>query len=163
MRKGRQRSINIWARILNDKIIGPHFIDRLNSRKYVQILTEILPLLLEDLPLNVRQSMWYQQKGWFCTDYYWIVKQKIWRSLDWSGNNRWAVCFPDLTPIDFYLWGKLKQQVYSEMPVIKENMKERTRRDCDWSKWNSSYSVIYVDTFQKMCQCSGSSFSIYLL
>ena len=52
----RQRpwSINIWAGILNNKIIGPHFIDGpLNSRKYAQILTEILPLLLKDLLLNV--------------------------------------------------------------------------------------------------------------
>jgi len=59
----RQRpwSINVWAGILNDKIIGLHFIDRLNSRKYAQILTEVLPLLLENLPLNVRQLMWYQQ------------------------------------------------------------------------------------------------------
>ena len=55
----RQRpwSINVWVGILNVKIIGPHFffIDgTLNSRKYAQILTEILLLLLEDLPLNVR-------------------------------------------------------------------------------------------------------------
>jgi len=54
----RPWSINVWAGILNDKIISPHFIDGLlNNRKYAQILTEILPLLLEDLPLNVRQSM----------------------------------------------------------------------------------------------------------
>ncbi|KYN31581.1 hypothetical protein ALC56_14079, partial [Trachymyrmex septentrionalis] len=33
------------------------------SHKYAQILTEILPLLLEDLALNVRQSMRYQQDG----------------------------------------------------------------------------------------------------
>jgi len=62
----RQRpwSINVWAGTLNDKIIGPHFIDgTLNSRKYAQILTEILLLLLEDLPLNVQQSVWYQQDG----------------------------------------------------------------------------------------------------
>ena len=26
-----------------------------------------------------------------------------------SGNNRWAARFPDLTFMDFYLWGKLKQ------------------------------------------------------
>jgi len=49
---------NVWAGILNNKIICPHFIDgTLNSSKYAQILTEILPLLLKDLSLNVRQSM----------------------------------------------------------------------------------------------------------
>ncbi|KZC06776.1 hypothetical protein WN55_07549 [Dufourea novaeangliae] len=37
---------------------------------------------------------------------------------------------PDLTPLDFYLWGKLKQQVYNEIPTTKEDMKESIRRAC---------------------------------
>lgn len=31
---------------------------------------------------------------------------------------------------DFYLWGKLKQQVYNEIPITKEEMKERITRAC---------------------------------
>ena len=42
-----------------------------------------------------------------------------------SGNNRWVAWSPDLTPMDFYLWGKLKQQVYSEI-LAREDMKECT-------------------------------------
>ncbi|XP_018396215.1 PREDICTED: uncharacterized protein LOC108774573 [Cyphomyrmex costatus] len=130
--KQRPWSINVWASILNDKIIDLHFIDGpLNSRKYAQILTEILPLLLEDLPLNVRQSMLYQQDG--CPAHSArIITELLNRKFGdcWigrSGYNRPARS-PDLTLMDFYLWGKLKQQVYSEMPTTREDMKERIRR-----------------------------------
>ena len=75
----------------------------------------------------------------------------------WSENNRWAACSPDLTPIDFYLWRKLKQQVYSEMPITREDMKEHIRRACvaiDPNQFVLQCYIICVDTFQKMRQCS---------
>ncbi|KZC14185.1 hypothetical protein WN55_06265 [Dufourea novaeangliae] len=46
----------------------------------------------------------------------------------WIGraeNHKWTARSPDLTPLDFYLWGKLKQQVYNEILTTKEDMKER--------------------------------------
>ena len=102
-----ETSINVWTGILNDKIIGPYFIDKpLNSRKYAQILTEILPLLLEYLPLNVRRSM-YQQDG--CPAYSARIITELLnkkfgdRWIGRSGNNKWVARSPDLTPMDFYL------------------------------------------------------------
>ena len=77
----------------------------LNSRKYAQILTEILPLLLEYLPLNVRRSM-YQQDG--CPAYSAriiteLLNRKFGDRIGRSGNNRWVARSPDLTSMDFYL------------------------------------------------------------
>ncbi|KZC07313.1 hypothetical protein WN55_07724, partial [Dufourea novaeangliae] len=31
----------------------------------------------------------------------------------------------DLTPLDFFLWGALKNAVYQEVPTTPENMKQR--------------------------------------
>ncbi|KZC10639.1 hypothetical protein WN55_00391, partial [Dufourea novaeangliae] len=45
-----------------------------------------------------------------------------------AGTHKWPARSLDLTPLDFYLWGKLKQQVYNEIPTTKEDMKERIRR-----------------------------------
>ena len=104
----------------------------LNSRKYAQILTEILPLLLEYLPLNVRRSM-YQQDG--CPAYSARIITELLnrkfgdRWISRSRNKRWAASSPDLTLMDFYLWGKLKQ-VYSEIPMTRKDMKERIKRAC---------------------------------
>ena len=45
-----------------------------------------------------------------------------------SGNTKWPARSPDLTPLDFYLWGTLKQQVYYELPTTREDMQVRITR-----------------------------------
>ncbi|KOC61852.1 hypothetical protein WH47_06275 [Habropoda laboriosa] len=47
-----------------------------------------------------------------------------------SGSNKWPARSLDLTPLDFYLWGKLKAEVYREKPTTKLDMQERIRRAC---------------------------------
>ncbi|KZC14058.1 hypothetical protein WN55_06491, partial [Dufourea novaeangliae] len=47
-----------------------------------------------------------------------------------AGNHKWPALSSNLPPLDFYLWGKLKQQVYNEILTTKEDMKERIRRAC---------------------------------
>ena len=60
----RQWSVNVRCGIVGHHIIGPYFIDgRLNERKYRRLLRRALPVLMEDLPLNLRQVMWYQHDG----------------------------------------------------------------------------------------------------
>ncbi|KOC63585.1 hypothetical protein WH47_03087 [Habropoda laboriosa] len=62
--KQRSWSVNVRCGLLHNKIIGPYFIDgTLNSSKYLRILEDVLPELLEDTSLDIRQSMWFQQDG----------------------------------------------------------------------------------------------------
>ena len=78
----------------------------------MQILTEILPLLLEDLPLYVQQSMWYQQDG--CPAHFArIITELLNRKFGdrWigrSGNNRWAARFPKFSTYGVLFVGKVK-------------------------------------------------------
>ena len=59
-----QWSVNVWFGIVGYHIVGPYFIDeRLNGRKYGRFLRHTLPVLMEDLPLNLRQVIWYQHDG----------------------------------------------------------------------------------------------------
>jgi len=54
--------------------------------------------------------MWYQQDG--CPVHSVRIITELLKIIGLVGqeiNNRWATRFPDLTPMDFYLWGKLKQ------------------------------------------------------
>ncbi|KZC09793.1 hypothetical protein WN55_01326 [Dufourea novaeangliae] len=56
--------VNVWCGLLHNKIIGPYFIDgTLNSRKWERILKDVLPELLENISLDIRQSMWFEQGG----------------------------------------------------------------------------------------------------
>ncbi|KAJ8885384.1 hypothetical protein PR048_011581 [Dryococelus australis] len=52
------------------------------------------------------------------------------RWIDRAGNIKWPARSPDLTSLDLYLWGKLKQQVYDEVPTTREDMKDRITRTC---------------------------------
>ncbi|KYN18416.1 hypothetical protein ALC57_09291 [Trachymyrmex cornetzi] len=40
----------------------------------------------------------------------------------------WPPRSPDLNPLDFFLWGYVKDAVYSETPTTRWNMMERIKR-----------------------------------
>ncbi|EFN72314.1 hypothetical protein EAG_00021, partial [Camponotus floridanus] len=52
----------------------------------------------------------------------------------WIGRNgptiNWPARSPDLTPLDFFLWGKLKEEIYKEVPTTQENMRQRIIAAC---------------------------------
>jgi hypothetical protein len=51
----------MWAGIIGNCVVGPYLLpDRLNSPAYCVFLQEVLPVLLEDVPLAVRRDMWFQ-------------------------------------------------------------------------------------------------------
>ena len=57
-------SVNVWCGIVHDHLIGPYILPvRLNGRTYHAFLSEVLPELLETVPLALRQEMWYQHDG----------------------------------------------------------------------------------------------------
>ncbi|KZC07787.1 hypothetical protein WN55_09813 [Dufourea novaeangliae] len=125
--KQRPWSVNVWCELLNGEIIGPYFIDgTLNTSRYKHILTEILPHLLENIPVHIRQTMWSQQIGCpahsaqIITQFLNVTFGDRW--IGRAGNHKWPARSLDLTPLDFYLWGKLKQQVYTEIPTTKKNI-----------------------------------------
>ena len=42
----------------------------------------------------------------------------------------WPPMSPDLNPLDFFLWGRIKEIVYMEKPTTRDNMKLRIRNAC---------------------------------
>lgn len=62
------------------------------------------------------------------------------RHLDQIFPNRWIGTFgvipwlarsPDLTPLDFFLWGYLKTVVYADPPVNLQDLKNKIQTACD--------------------------------
>jgi hypothetical protein len=50
------------------------------------------------------------------------------RWIGWGGSTSWPPWSPDLTPIDFFLWGFVKDEVnVPPMPITLKNLKDRTR------------------------------------
>ncbi|KAL3275132.1 hypothetical protein HHI36_019902 [Cryptolaemus montrouzieri] len=59
-----QFSLNVWVGLIVNYFIGPFFLpNRLNGPAYRQFLEEELPLLLEAVPLLVRNIMWFMHDG----------------------------------------------------------------------------------------------------
>lgn len=51
-------SVNVWAGIVNGVLIGPYILEnRLTGALYFQFLRDTLPVLLEEVDLNIRQRM----------------------------------------------------------------------------------------------------------
>ncbi|KZC13174.1 hypothetical protein WN55_05873, partial [Dufourea novaeangliae] len=48
----------------------------------------------------------------------------------WVNKEKFQYVVPDLTPLDFFLWGYVKDKVMFEPPTTKENMKQRIRDAC---------------------------------
>ncbi|XP_011874347.1 PREDICTED: uncharacterized protein LOC105565619, partial [Vollenhovia emeryi] len=128
-------SVNVWAGILGDHIIGPYFIDgKVNGEGYRKFLRDKLVDLLDEVPLESRVNMWFQQDGHPAH----TAKAKInllnekfgshWIGL--RGSHEWPPRSPDLTPLDFFLWGHLKEQVYATRPVSVQDLKNRIVRAC---------------------------------
>ena len=104
-------SVNVWCCIINDMLIGPAIVeDRMTGDSYLQFLQNDLPEHLEDVPLDTRRHMYLQHDG--SPIHY---TRKVTQHLNNTYPNRWIGRgslihwrSPDLTPLDFCLWGWLK-------------------------------------------------------
>lgn len=125
-------SINVWCGILDTRIIGPYFYEpNLNSERYLSFLRNELEEMLDDLPLNFIQNLNYFQHDGAPAHNGLIVSNYLQeRFNNWIGNRgpiAWPPRSPDLTPLDFFLWGAIKDKVYKEKPRSLEELKNNIR------------------------------------
>lgn len=87
--------------------------------------------MLENVSLLTRQKLILQLDGapaHFATN----VRHYLDRKFDnkWIGRGgpvAWPPRSPDLTPMDFFLWGYVKSVVYKNQPTTVDNMKQKIR------------------------------------
>lgn len=110
-------SINVWAGIYNDRILGPYFFNgTLNGNMYYQFLISVFEDYLDDLPLANYNRIWFQHDGAPAhnarqiSDY--LTERFGNRWIGNSGPVRWPPRSPDLNVLDTFLWGTLKNRVY---------------------------------------------------
>ncbi|CAH2088677.1 unnamed protein product [Euphydryas editha] len=111
-------SVNVWAGLLSDKLIGPFFIDRLNGDTYLDLLRNEIESALDNVPLSLRRNFYYQHDG--CPSHFArSVRGYLNSAYDshWIGRGGpipWPPRSPDLTPLDFFVWGRVKDLVYGQ-------------------------------------------------
>ncbi|ENN77846.1 hypothetical protein D910_12250 [Dendroctonus ponderosae] len=140
----RPWTVNLWCGILGEKLIGPYIIEgNLTSECYRNLLQNELPISLEDVDLEFRQSMWFQHDG--CPAHYSVVAREVLnRNFEdpWIGRVgplSWPARSSDLTSPDFFLRGFLKGKVYEAVPTTRESMIEGIRNACAEIQSNLSF------------------------
>lgn len=120
-------SLNLWCGLIDNKLLGPYFIQgNLNAQKYVDILED----MIDNLPLQFRQNrVWFQQDGAgphnaaYVRNYLNETFPASWMGT--RGPVAWPARSPDLNPLDYYLWGYLKNKVYDRSCKTIEELQEK--------------------------------------
>jgi hypothetical protein len=100
-------------------VIGPAILeDRMTGQNSLEFLQNEFPEQLQDVLLTTQIAMYFRHDG--ASPHY---TRLVMRDLNDSYLNRWIgrgstinlpSRSPDLTPLDFCLWGSLKSEVYIE-------------------------------------------------
>ena len=130
--------VTAWAAMSSTGVIGSFFYEingetaSVNSDRYLTLLkNKFLPALRrKGVDIN---SIWFQQDG--------AAPHTAVQVLNWLretfGNNFisfksdrvWPPHSPDLNPLDFFMWGHLKDYVYEPKPENLEQLKSAIRRE----------------------------------
>lgn len=108
--------VNVWCAMSANEIIGPFFFEEptVKSENYLNMLNDYLfPILKQK---RGYKSIIFQQDG---APAHYSLEVRTWLNQKfpgkWIGRRgaiEWAPRSPDLTPLDFFLWGYLKQKVF---------------------------------------------------
>ena len=119
----------MWRGMTSRGLIGPLFFDgNVTAAAYLAMLTEFL------WPRLNRCRLLFQPGGALAI---YAVNVRAWldskfpnRWIGRRGPIEWPPRSPDLTPCDFFLWGYLKDQVYSTRFQTLDELKVRIREAC---------------------------------
>jgi len=120
-------SINVWCGVIGDQLIDPYiFPQRLTGDNYANFLREELPALLENVPLQTLQQMYYQHDR-VPPHFSQVVRQYLnhkfpnqWISC--GGAQNWPARSPDLKPLDYHVRGYMKAVEYAHEVNTREEL-----------------------------------------
>lgn len=125
-------SFNCWCAIKDNKIVSVQFYDgTLRATTYLDILRN-LDDDLDDLPLEELRTLRFQQDGApahnsrLARNFLNARYGNTW--IGTYGEVQWPARSPDLTPLDFFLWGYLKNRVYESRYATVDDLKNSVRQ-----------------------------------
>ena len=128
----RRFPISVWCGMIDDMLIGTVILDdRVTGKNYLDFRENGLPKELEDVPLATRIAMYFQHDG-APSHYSRHAMQHLndtfpYRWIGRGSTINWPPRSPDLTPLDFCLWGWMKGEVYRKKCIHESN--------CSFTYW----------------------------
>lgn len=107
--------LNVWCGLMHNLIIGPFFFaeQTVTGNTYLDMLDQfVVPQLM-----HLQPNVIFQQDGapphWSLIVREFLDTQFPGRWIGRDGPTRWPPRSPDITPLDFFLWGYVKNKVYT--------------------------------------------------
>lgn len=141
-----RRSVHVWAALSSSGIIGPIYLDEtVNAENYIKMLeSQVLPELFRRQPHGLFSL---QQDGasphTAAVTQAWLKMSLPGSWIGAGGPMDWPAKSPDLSPLDFFLWGFLKSSVYEDSPQTPEALKAAIQNEI---------GQISIETCKKVCQ-----------
>jgi len=152
----RKFSVNVWAAVIGRVLIGPFILpDNLNGDRYLEFLINTLPDILDEVPLDVRGQIIYQNDG--CPAHTRITVRDFLNDQfpeRWIGRNGpilWPARSPDLTPLDYHVWGRMKELVYTEEIRDRNHLIQNINRAAEIMKADMRLGVTTTE-FRRRCR-----------
>lgn len=133
------QKLNVWAGIYGNRIVGPFFLPgNLTGEMYLNLLQNAVePALTEIIEQNEHYNenqLIFQQDG-APPHYAHTVRQYLDNTFPdrWIGRRgaqEWPARSPDLSPLDFFLWGHLKSKIYNPRPQSLDDLRQRIINEC---------------------------------
>lgn len=123
-------SVNVWMGIVENNVLGPYFLPhRVNGPIFLEFLEQHHADFIEAVTLNTRQQLYFQLDG--CPAHYfrpvhnWLNEHYGQRWIGRGGPVAWPPRSPDLNPLDFFVWGYIKDIVYATPVNTREELLQR--------------------------------------
>jgi len=121
--------VNVWMGVFKDRLMGPFFFqaNTVTSHSYLAMLqTFLLPELGR---WHRRSHTIYQQEGapphWSLAVRTFLNDNFPQRWIGRDGPIHWALRSPDLSPLDFFVWGYIKGEVYKQRVQNVDELKAK--------------------------------------
>jgi len=123
--------VKAWCGLLYDRVIGPFFFSEktITGVVYLHLLKQYVFPQIETFEQKIVSRVIFMQDGdpphfsCFVTD---VLNERFpdaW--IGSSGPIPWATRIPDLSPLDFFLWGYIKHIVYAEKVRNNQHLQDR--------------------------------------
>ena len=136
------KKVTAWAAMSMHGIIGPFFFEiggetaTINSERYVAVLDRFWRSLGETFGQAFLRNQWFQQDGASVhvsgVSLDWIRRHFAERVISRRTDRPWSPNSPDLSPLDFHLWGFLKDELrgntFGSTVELKAAISEATQR-----------------------------------
>lgn len=149
---------NVWCGLLCGRLLGPYFYNgTLTGRRYLDFLSNTLPTFLDEFNLDTRMNLFFQQDGAPAHNAI-IVREYLNQTFGhkWMGTYgpvQWPPRSPDITPLDYFLWGHLKTVVYANPPINIEDLKNKIIIACSELTQDQIITATQRELLRRMEAC----------